>query len=1131
MAVQPQPSRSFIIDTDLADPNNFVHSVTINGKNSPDTLLSVPRKIQIKSQCVIGDARISPVRFFGSIGCLDSEGHASIDMCKLNIVKQYLDMIKDGTSPVLMRQLMGTFLARQSIPVVDLRYPVTLDLIKEYFNKHYNDEGKLHKVFWARDAEFPGFPALLMNTPSIHDCGFKDERPSVVGPSTGIDPLAQGKVNQGFDIQFPEKGASITWNDNTLQSLGYPPGCSITATNNGIGGKGKVDWVIEVVCCNGDGMIVKANNHGIWDNAGNPISIKEIRTINQLNQGNTFKSYIQSQTNQGAKTKLPLLLILLALVFIKSFGDNSIDLTQRSAQLINQLFAIIFTCDFTLFLSAMTWGGMAVLTTNAPDMDQPGRTGNLSTLFIPRELTAREEIKSIFDSCKAENDKYLTMLKEVYGKNSDRHSVMIKIGGEVKEIHLWFLYIIINAIETCMTNHKAIFDIFITNTNDNIMNKPDWFLHKNKILSLFKSYCKIVCPFVNGIDESWRVLANPTLTSNSPRVNGDTERPVADIEHLCEEIITMNKDSLKPQIKSFVEEIARKGKHISIKTINLQQLAILIGKYAIPIKDFKVPTLEGAAAAVVMVGDQGGGRNRNYNLTGGMNPLKRQKVPGAAAAGPPLLAAAGPPPPLLQVEAAAAAPLLPAPNEEQQQQELQPQQEPQQQQQELELEQEPRQQQELQQQQKIADDSTAEFTSIMQNIMSLLSNFDQNTGHDLSPELLYLFYEIKKPVYTLILILVSSCLSQLLKYLSLLITEDPPTYLPADAAAAGAAGGGDDDGDAKSYQMNIISTTCVDISTIVEQYKILGMLHHVDDDDAGSSDVNILAALVTVMGTVNVERYGETTKLNLACLYSIFENTNEHITTFLLENGINPSSDTLYFAKLRLNLSIFYRCVLDVNSEEQNSFITMYRSAQQANVHYSEYIPVGLHIGRETPNNYSFYEEYYSLMKNIAYNVFYTFEYQLPLSCDEEFNDMKSYLIDGFKIDIEVPMTVKYGLQNALPNTDELLSQPSNSPPRPPSPSPSSGQAYATTALNSRLQHDVLGSVFNGRAGGGGGVSGGLGGGSSTRTRRRRNLSRRTQYTNKKNKRSSKSTKHNTIKHRKSYRKHNRTIKRRSYRK
>jgi hypothetical protein len=56
-----------------------------------------------------------------------------------------------------------------------------------------------------------------------------------------------------------------------------------------------------------------------------------------------------------------------------------------------------------------------------------------------------------------------------------------------------------------------------------------------------------------------------------------------------------------------------------------------------------------------------------------------------------------------------------------------------------------------------------------------------------------------------------------------------------------------------------------------------------------------------------------------------------------------------------------------------------------------------------------------------------------------------------------------------------------------------------------------------------------LEGGSTTSTHRRRKLHRiyrRTQYTNK-HKRSIKNTKHNTIKHRKSYRKHNRTIKRR----
>jgi len=59
--------------------------------------------------------------------------------------------------------------------------------------------------------------------------------------------------------------------------------------------------------------------------------------------------------------------------------------------------------------------------------------------------------------------------------------------------------------------------------------------------------------------------------------------------------------------------------------------------------------------------------------------------------------------------------------------------------------------------------------------------------------------------------------------------------------------------------------------------------------------------------------------------------------------------------------------------------------------------------------------------------------------------------------------------------------------------------------------------------------SGRSNGGSSTRHRRNRRNHRRTQYTNK-HKRSSKSTKHATIKHRKSYRKHNRTIKRRKSR-
>ena len=182
------------------------------------------------------------------------------------------------------------------------------------------------------------------------------------------------------------------------------------------------------------------------------------------------------------------MLILLALVFIKSFGDNSIDLTQISTALLDKL-NIIFTCDFTLFLSAMSSGGMAVLTTNAPDPSKPGRTGNLSTLFCNRVVTAEEELRSIFDSCRSVNVAYLDMLKQEYLENTVSKTVRIKLGGEFKYIHLWFLFIIIKAIETCMENHNRILQIFIDFANHLVDNV--WVEHKDNILSLLKSYCKI----------------------------------------------------------------------------------------------------------------------------------------------------------------------------------------------------------------------------------------------------------------------------------------------------------------------------------------------------------------------------------------------------------------------------------------------------------------------------------------------------------------------------------------------------------------------------------------------------------------------------------------------------------------
>ena len=1081
-------SGNFIMNTDITR-DKYIHTMVDQNGNPIDNVrtIEVPTDISIKMQCAINGYG-SPSIFFNEIGCINA-ANGNIDMYKLNLVKQYLDMIKDGASPVLMRKLMGSFLTERQIPVQFLKYPATLDAIKEYFNKHYDAEGKLHKVFWERHGDFPGFPEIL-NSPAIHDCGFKPDRPFIIGPSTGIDPLEQGKIKDK-DIIFPGKTSqdvgSITWTDNTLLSLGYPPGCSIKATNNG-GGEvgGKVNWSIEVVCSVGN-MRVIANDRGIYDNnTGHPISIKDITTIKDLKQGNTFKSYIQSQTSDKntSKKKNPttILLILLALVFIKSFGDNSIDLTQRSAALF-KFPIILFTCDFTLFLSAKTSGaGMAVLTTNAPDMNNKGRTGNLSTLFLPMELTPKDEIESIFNSCQAENMKYLTMLKQLYSGYTDTRTVKIKIGGEIKDIHLWFVYIIIKAIETCMDNHSKILEKFIDNTKD--MPKEQWVSHKNDILSLFKSYCKIVFPFVVISENLWRVLAQTTLISNSPQVTS-----IDIFASSCQTIIEHNKNSLKPQIDSFIHAINKKGKYITIKTINLQQLAVLIGNYATPKDGFDVPNLEGMAAA----GRQGGGRNRKSNLTGGMDPttIKRQKANLAPAA---VLAAAMPVvPAALQQQHQQQEAEEPEDEDEQleleqRQRQLELEQRQRQQQLELEQQQQQQQQQELTTQEAIAVTNTNGFTSIIGVLQGRLQQIIQ--GKDGQQ---YLSYEIKKSVYTLIIILVSSCLSQLLKYLSLLITEPEPS---GDSA-------GDYAATAKDNQMSIISATHHDIQLIVAEYKILNMLHVQDE-------VSILDELVQVMLGLNDIIHG-VNKLSLACLYSIFENENLIITRGLLDMDINPSSDNLQFAMLRLNLSIFYNCVNDVRSGKQDSFHKMYRSGQISSPH-KDYFPIDLHIGKQTHDDYSFYEEYYSLMKNIAYNVFYTFEYQLPLSCTDEFNLMRQYLINEFNIEIHVfdsdPIHFQ-AQQNAFMAVSDGDSYPF-------SPSVSPGVDLGTNAPSNAPPNGVV--VDNVLSGGG----------SSTRSRRkRRHNHRRTQYTNK-HKRSSK---HNTIKHRKSYRKHNRTIKRRSHRK
>jgi hypothetical protein len=112
--------------------NNF--RFRIDGGREVD----VSRKIRIKPEIPeirVGTTPTPAVTFFRNIGCLESDN--SIDMMKLNQIKQYLDMIKDGTSSKLLKELQIFSFTRDPAIIPNVTYPNTLDEIKEYFNQHY----------------------------------------------------------------------------------------------------------------------------------------------------------------------------------------------------------------------------------------------------------------------------------------------------------------------------------------------------------------------------------------------------------------------------------------------------------------------------------------------------------------------------------------------------------------------------------------------------------------------------------------------------------------------------------------------------------------------------------------------------------------------------------------------------------------------------------------------------------------------------------------------------------------------------------------------------------------------------------------------------------------------------------
>jgi hypothetical protein len=476
-----------------ADSNHFIHRLSDPNGNQIGNQLNVPRRIMLKTQILLGAQQTSPVEFFRQLGCLDSTG-TYILMDKVNQVKQALDIVKDGTAMALLKKL-NIWLFNQIWE--HIRYPETLNLLKEYFFKHFESEGRCNNVFWPRHGDYTGY--VLPEELASHDCGFDPELVHIKGMTDKLDPLSHGTI-KNTDVIFPKKGVTITWDSSTLESLGYPPGCEITAEciNADVGTHSQ--WDISVTCANVTGEHIRMNSSGIFkiDPAGNVLNklkTKMIETLEDTIKGNAFKGLTQKEEKDTPNNKL----IFMGLVFNKSFGDNGFDMVQRTLAMLG-VPTTNYTCDFTLFLSsitAMTESG-AVLTTN--HREEPGLpTGNLSIRFRARELPPTQELASIFDSCLFENNAYLQMLKRLYNETLTRRpqSIRIKLGGATHDVNPWFLVTIIETIEVMMLNHQQIKGVFMTlQMVSTLPITQEWITHKQYILQLLKSYCKIVFPFV-----------------------------------------------------------------------------------------------------------------------------------------------------------------------------------------------------------------------------------------------------------------------------------------------------------------------------------------------------------------------------------------------------------------------------------------------------------------------------------------------------------------------------------------------------------------------------------------------------------------------------------------------------------
>jgi hypothetical protein len=133
--------------------------------------------------------------------------------------------------------------------------------------------------------------------------------------------------------------------------------------------------------------------------------------------------------------------------------------------------------------------------------------------------------------------------------------------------------------------------------------------------------------------------------------------------------------------------------------------------------------------------------------------------------------------------------------------------------------------------------------------------------------------------------------------------------------------------------------------------------------------------------------------------FEVVEKVEEIITKVkatLTTKKINPSMDTIEYAISCLNFDIFYCCLGNVY--KLDSYKKFYHDLRKSHEGYEtkEYIPE-LHTGLTSSSqpdmeaHHSFFLYFYENIHNIAYNVFYNHEYQLPTVC-LDFDQMVKHL-------------------------------------------------------------------------------------------------------------------------------------------